>query len=222
MPWAASPPSTFCHEKVATSSLSQSSGCANAAEVASQMVSPARSAAIKSPFGTRTPDVVPFQVKTTSLDQSTLAKIGQFAVAGLEHGRVLELQLLDDVVDPAFAEGFPRQHRDRPSPEQRPQRQFDGAGVGRRHDADPMTGGDLQHLAGEVDGALELGLADAGAVRTSERRVGERLKAPARTLGAGAGRKMRIPRPHCGLAMLMALPFQIGAPRWGGVSRRFG
>ena len=35
MPCAASPPSTFCHENVATSSFIQSSGCANAADVAS-------------------------------------------------------------------------------------------------------------------------------------------------------------------------------------------
>ena len=67
MPCAASPPITFCQEKVTTSSLSQGSGCAKAAEVASQIVSPSRSAAIQSPFGTFTPAAVPFQVKTTSL-----------------------------------------------------------------------------------------------------------------------------------------------------------
>ena len=44
MPCAASPPSTFCQDHVTTSSLSQGSAMANAAEVASQMVSPARSA----------------------------------------------------------------------------------------------------------------------------------------------------------------------------------
>ena len=67
MPCAASPPSAFCQEKVTTSSFGQSSGWANAAEVASQIVSPVRSAAIQSALGTRTPDVVPFQVKTMSL-----------------------------------------------------------------------------------------------------------------------------------------------------------
>ncbi len=66
MPCCASPPSTFCQEKVVTSSLSQGSAIANAAEVASHKVSPARSAAIQSPLGTRTPEVVPFQVNTTS------------------------------------------------------------------------------------------------------------------------------------------------------------
>ena len=80
MPCAASPPSTFCQEKVTTSSLAQSSGCAKQADVASQMVRPSRSAAIQSAFGTRTPEVVPFQVKTTSLSKIDLGEIGQFAV----------------------------------------------------------------------------------------------------------------------------------------------
>ena len=57
---------TFCQEKVVTSSLSQGSSCAKAAEVASQIVSPFRSLGMTSPEGTRTPEVVPFQVNTTS------------------------------------------------------------------------------------------------------------------------------------------------------------
>src|ERR1700688_4616634 len=77
MPCAPSPPSAFCQEKVTTSSLGQSSLCANAAEVASQMVSPSRLATIQSPFGTRTPEVVPFQVNTTSLLKSTLVRSGK-------------------------------------------------------------------------------------------------------------------------------------------------
>ena len=76
MPCAASPPSAFCQEKVVTSSLAQSSCCANAAEVASQIVSPARSAGIQSASGTRTPEVVPFQANTTSLSKSTVARSG--------------------------------------------------------------------------------------------------------------------------------------------------
>ena len=76
MPCAASPPSAFCQEKVTTSSFGQSSACAKQAEVASQMVSPWRSAAIQSAFGTRTPEVVPFQVNTTSEAGSTLARSG--------------------------------------------------------------------------------------------------------------------------------------------------
>ena len=42
-------------------------GRADAALVASQRVSPSRLSEIQSPFGTRTPEVVPFQVNRTSL-----------------------------------------------------------------------------------------------------------------------------------------------------------
>ncbi len=76
MPCAASPPSAFCQENVTTSSFGQSSACANAAEVASQIVSPSRLAEIQSAFGTRTPEVVPFQVNTTSVAGSTFDKSG--------------------------------------------------------------------------------------------------------------------------------------------------
>ena len=76
MPCCASPPSTFCQEKVAASSFVQSISCAKTAEVASQMVRPLRSAAIQSPFGTRTPEVVPFQANTTSRLKSTCARSG--------------------------------------------------------------------------------------------------------------------------------------------------
>src|SRR6185437_4021600 len=76
MPCAPSPPRAFCQEKVTTSSFAQSSFCANAAEVASQIVRPLREAAIQSPFGTRTPEVVPFQVKTTSESKLTFDKSG--------------------------------------------------------------------------------------------------------------------------------------------------
>src|SRR5215213_3943452 len=65
-PCAPSPPSAFCQEKVVASSFDQSRSWAKTAEVASHNVSPSLSAAIHSASGTRTPDVVPFQVKTTS------------------------------------------------------------------------------------------------------------------------------------------------------------
>ncbi len=65
-PWAPSPPSAFCQEKVTTSSRSQSRACAKTAEVASQKARPSRPGASQSAPGTRTPEVVPFQVKQTS------------------------------------------------------------------------------------------------------------------------------------------------------------
>ena len=45
-------------------------------EVASQIVKPSLSSGIHSAFGTRTPDVVPFQVKITSLLKFTFFKSG--------------------------------------------------------------------------------------------------------------------------------------------------
>ncbi|MNQ82909.1 hypothetical protein D3C85_979760 [compost metagenome] len=70
-PMPASPPSAFWKLKVVTSSLSHGRSIANAAEVASQMVSPSRSSAIQSALSMRTPDVVPFHGNTTSLLGST-------------------------------------------------------------------------------------------------------------------------------------------------------
>src|SRR3954462_2735851 len=83
MPWAASPPSAFCQEKVTTSSFAQSSGCAKAAEVASQIVMPSRVPLIQSALGTRTPDVVPFQVKTMSDFGSILERSGSLPYGAL-------------------------------------------------------------------------------------------------------------------------------------------
>jgi len=56
---------------------------ANAADVASQITTPSRSSAMKSPFGARTPDVVPFHGNTRSFAGST------FDVSGhAPHGAV--------------------------------------------------------------------------------------------------------------------------------------
>ncbi len=76
MPWAASPPITFCQEKVTTSSLSHSRFWAKAAEVASQITMPVRSLEMKSALGTRTPEVVPFQANTRSASGSIRPRSG--------------------------------------------------------------------------------------------------------------------------------------------------
>src|SRR5215213_6757224 len=94
MPCAASPPSAFCHENVTTSSLAQSSVCANAAEVASQIVTPSRSAAIQSAFGTRTPEVVPFQVNTMSDLGSTFERSGRCPYGALTSDTSFSLSCL--------------------------------------------------------------------------------------------------------------------------------
>merc|ERR1719446_654356 len=78
IPWAPSPPSTFCHEKVTTSSLCHGAILTpKIAEVASQIVSPSRSSEIHSAAGgTHTPEVVPFQQNTRSLFPSTFERSG--------------------------------------------------------------------------------------------------------------------------------------------------
>ena len=103
----------------------------------------------------------------------------------------IELQLLDRVGDPAFAEAFPGQAGDRPRAEHRPHRQLERAGVGAGDDADAVGVGKLEHLAHQVDAMLQPLLAERAAVRAAES-VGEELVgAPARRLGAGAGREIR-------------------------------
>ena len=137
MPCAASPPSTFCHDHVTTSSLSHGSGMANTAEVASQITSPARSAAIQSPCGHPHAGggAVPGQHDIMrGIDRG---EIGQAPVRRGEHARVGHAQLLRDVRGPGLGETLEGQHIDRPRAEQRPQREFHGTGVGGRHDGQP-------------------------------------------------------------------------------------
>jgi hypothetical protein len=76
MPCAASPPSTFCQEKVVTSSLSKGQVLRKGRRGG---VADGQARAVgrdESPFGTRTPLVVPFQVKTTSRVEIDVARSG--------------------------------------------------------------------------------------------------------------------------------------------------
>jgi hypothetical protein len=63
-------------QKTYSSTAKAEAEWAKAAEVASQIVSPSRSAEMKSASGTRTPEVVPFQVKTRSAAGSTRDRSG--------------------------------------------------------------------------------------------------------------------------------------------------
>ena len=150
-----------------------------------------------------------------------LGEIGKIAIAGMQLGDVLQLQFLDDVADPALAEGFPGDGGDGTRAEQRPQRHFDRAGIGRRHDADLVIGRHFKHFARQFDRELELGLADLRAMRAAEGCVLEILGVPAGALGAGAGGKMRHVRPRSGLRYGHDLSFQIvSLPLGGGVPPR--
>ena len=75
-PWPPSPPSPFWKLKVTTSSLCHGISMAKQADVASQIVRPARSSGIQSPSGTLTPEAVPFQGNTTSFAKFTCDRSG--------------------------------------------------------------------------------------------------------------------------------------------------
>ncbi|MEH2475460.1 hypothetical protein V1284_006904 [Nitrobacteraceae bacterium AZCC 2299] len=76
-----------------------------------------------------------------------LAEIRDFAIAGMQLGDIPELQFLDDIADPALAEGFPGDGGNGTLTEQRPQRHLHGAGIRRRHDADLVAGRYFKHFA---------------------------------------------------------------------------
>ena len=147
-------------------------------------------------------------------------EVGKVAIARGDDARVLQLELLDHIRDPALAEAFPGQHVDAARAQKRPHGHLDRAGVGGGHDADEIISGDLQDVAGEIDGQLQLHLADLGAVGAAQRRVGKILEAVARTLGAGAGGEIGIGGAGRWVRYCHSGPsFQMGAARWGAVSR---
>ena len=80
---------------------------AKTAEVASQIVSPGGRSAIQSPFGTRTPEVVPFQVKTTSSAGIDLRRDRAARRTAPRPARRCSFSCFD-VGDPALAEASPR------------------------------------------------------------------------------------------------------------------
>ena len=185
-PWPPSPPIAFCQEKVVTSSFAQGRSCAKAAEVASQKVRPARSAAIQSASGHAGArgGAVPGEADVGV--RADRAEVRQRAVGRGQHPRVGELELLGRVGGPALAEALPDQHVDRARAEHRPHRHLEGAGVGGGHDADAVVLGHAEQLRGAVDRLLQLRLRLRGAVRAAEEGArGDRLGGPAGPLRAG-------------------------------------
>jgi hypothetical protein len=87
------------------------------------------------------------------------SKLGQFAVRHPDDCKIFDFELLFDVGDPAFAEGFPGQHCHRPRTQKRPQCDLYRTGIRRGHDADAIVRRHFKHFARKVDRALELRLA---------------------------------------------------------------
>ena len=187
------------------------------------MVSPSRSRAIQSAFGTRTPEVVPFQAKTTSRSQSTCAKSGSSPSGAIITRTSGSLQLLDDVGHPFAAEGIESEHIDAAGAEQRPQRHLHRAGVRRRHDADAIVRRQPKQLARLDERQLEPRLRLLGAMVAAEQRALQRLDAPAGMLGARAGGEARIGWPdlrlRCGRSWPASLRRKKAARRSDGRSR---
>ena len=186
IPCAASPPSTFCHDQVTTSSFSQGSSIANTAEVASQSVSPSRSRGIQSPFGTRTPEVVPFQVKTTSRSNSTVARSGSSPYGASSTRAFRPSCSVTSVTQP-----WPKLSHASTSTARGPSSDHIAISIApvseAGHDPELEIRGQAEQRAAAVDHRLQAILADLRAVRAAERGALQRLEAPARPLGAGAG-----------------------------------
>ncbi len=131
-------------------------------------------------------------------EDHVLVEIDRREVHDLTIGRLphhgVQLQLLDDVRHPAFAEGFPGQHLHRTRTEKRPKRHLDGAGVRGGHDADAVVGGHAQDFTGKVDRLFQLRLAHRGAMRTAQRRIRKHVEGKAGDLRARARREARISR----------------------------
>ncbi|MCY1171992.1 hypothetical protein D9M73_121180 [compost metagenome] len=149
-------------------------------------------------------------------------QIGQLAVIGAQHGGI-DLELLDRVGHPAFAEAFPGERGDGLCTQHRPHRHFERAGVGTGDDADAVRFGELQQLAHQIDGILQPRLADLRAVRAPQRFGGEIGGGPARRLGARARGKIRACRQMRGTRRKVShvvSPYREHARRWDRVARR--
>ena len=109
MPWPPSPPMTFCQEKVVTSSLSHGRSCANAADVASQSVRPARSAGIADAVGHAHAGCRAVPSEADVVVVVDCRHIDDLAVVGRVHGG-FDFELFDNISDPAGAKGFPCDH----------------------------------------------------------------------------------------------------------------
>src|SRR3546814_15126524 len=102
-------------------------------------------------------------------------EVGQFAIAGLQR-RSVELQLLDGIRDPAFAEAFPCDHSDRLDTQHGPHRPYDSNGIRTRQTANAMRIRPATHFTGGVDGDLKAILAQLARVRPDKGHRGQPLQ----------------------------------------------
>ena len=207
MPCAASPPSAFCQLKVPTSIFAQSMSCAKAAEVASQIERPVRSAAIQSAFGHphAAGRAVPGEDDVARRIDARQGPQICAIIGGADFG--IELELLGDVGDPAGAEALPRQHRHRagcraatrsPSPSRRC-RMRGRCRAGSRREAAAARACARSLRPGSA-------LPIAPRCERPSARVSSIVGRPARRLGAGAGREIGSGGFGCGFAGARSAP----------------
>src|SRR5262245_18893078 len=220
MPCAASPPSAFCQEKVTTSVLAKSIGCAKIAEVASANVSPVRSLAIQSPLGTRTPEVVPFQVNSTSRLKSTWPRLGRRPYSALRTGTAVSFScLLTSLTQPS-----PKLSQVKASMPRAPSMPHMAISKAPVSEAGTMA---HTYSGGSANSALVLSMASFRRALPSLARCERPRKAFSRLFRDQPGRLAQGPDEKWVLTVRVAglrgvvisLPFQIDAPRWGGVAR---
>ena len=198
MPCAASPPMTFCQEKVVTSSLSHGRSCAKAADVASQSVRPARSAGIAVAVGHAHAGggAVPCEADVVVVIEC--GHIDDMAVVGGVHCGV-DLELFDNIGDPARAKAFPGHHFGRafaqaattwPSRRRRCRRRA------RCRSGSPRA---RPEFRGSDRWLRQFGFTNGRTVRAAQGRVSKIGQFPCGGFGAGAGGKTRVCRPRCRL-----------------------
>ena len=199
MPCWASPPGTFCQEKVAASSFVQS---IRLREHRRGRVADGQAFAVASdPVGIGHADAggraVPGEHDVAvAID---LAEIGQLAVRRKKGADVFDLELIDEVGHPLAAERLPGEHVDAARPEQRPERHLDGAGVGSGHDRHAVIGGKLERSGRALDRKREPRFRLGPAMVAPDKRALEAIDGPAGMLGARPGREARIAWPQRGL-----------------------
>ena len=119
-------------------------------------------------------------------------QVCNLAVTRFDLVHVGQLELLDDIGNPARTEGLPGQYIDAALPEQRPQRHLHRARVGGRHDRNPVALGQTQNTRRLGTRQAERLLAQRRAMRTAQRVELQRRDVVARTLAARAGGKIGI------------------------------
>ena len=126
-----------------------------------------------------------------------LRKVREDAVLiGRDLKHLWQFELFDGISIPRLAKGLPVAHVDGALAEHIPHDHLHRTRVRGRHQTYAVVGRQPQQLMRLGAAALELGLADGGAVGAAEARLVERLNLPTRTLRARARTKVGTTRPR--------------------------